>query len=386
MPKGPAKRKTRDLVTQALTTQRVFVSCWALGAILSGSLGLAAYHFGSGHLDFNTYAGVRLPPAGNVSTTASIGRTEIQVYPSQRNQLPQSTAHINALQTELATLRMRLTTLAQQNELYSARLAKLEQTAALPAPAGLASGAGKDAADKKPENTKAATADMAPPGKPKSEPARAIPKPAPQTPPSPVPMRMIETMPAPELSGAFSKRGNPECMSPVSDATGQDHTPTAKPDLVRFANAGALLPPIDGDPVETGSIPEKASPEPESKPSLVVPGQASGRISGSDGTALKRTDFAVVVGHYKTEAGARTAWQNFEHQNADRMRGMQAKVIASDLNPGELDLLLGPFANAADAAVACLKLLDISGTCRPAFFAGSDLPEDQVRLEANSRY
>ncbi|MBD8890731.1 hypothetical protein [Roseibium litorale] len=382
MPKGPAKGRTRDLVTQALTTQRVFVSCWALGAIFAGSMGLAAYNFGTGRLDLNTYAGVRLPPPGDVSTTASIGRDDIQVYPSQRSQFPQNTSHINALQSELATLRMRLTTLAQQNERYSARIAKLESQASLPQGPGLAKSPDGGAGD----NQKPAAVKTPMQAKTGPEPARTEPKSASET----LPHRKVETLPAPEtLTGQAFRRGNPEQTAPLADVSGTlapKHAEASKPDPVRFAVNNALLPPVDGTPSETGSIPQQDVPDPEAKPSLVVPGQASGRVSGSEGTSVRRTDFAVIVGHFKDESAAKTAWRNFEHQNADRMRGMQARLMPSELNPGELDLLLGPFANAADAAVACLKLLDISGACRPAFFAGNELPSDQVQLEASMRF
>jgi hypothetical protein len=35
--------------------------------------------------------------------------------------------------------------------------------------------------------------------------------------------------------------------------------------------------------------------------------------------------------------------------------------------------MIGPFANAADAAVACLRLLDTTELCRPAIYAGDPL-------------
>lgn len=379
--KGLAKRKSRDIVTQALTAQRVFVACWALGAILSGSMGFAAYYFGSGAGNFNTYAGMRIPPPGTVSTTASIGRDSIEVFPSKYSHDAQDSARVSALRDELATLRMRLTALAQQNERYSARLAALEdQSNASVAPGlakaaetGSASGAPQQAAPPLPASSMDQENGPLPQASPAPDQANKIPA-----------VRKVETLPAPETmeGAAIFRRGNPEQTTPaVTPVAGQaQQVSAAKVEPVRFAASSPALPPIDDSPVVTGSIPEQDVPEP--KPVLVTPGRAAGRVSSAEGTAVRRSDFAAVVGHFKDEAAAREAWKNFQYQNADRMRGMQARVMASELNPGELDLLLGPFANAADAAVACLKLLDISGACRPAFFSGTDLPSDQAQQSA----
>ena len=64
---------------------------------------------------------------------------------------------------------------------------------------------------------------------------------------------------------------------------------------------------------------------------------------------------------------------DFKNQNAERMRDLRPLLMQRNTPQGGIALMVGPFANAADAAVACLHLLDVTELCHPTLFAGNPL-------------
>ncbi|MEL7528788.1 MAG: hypothetical protein AAFN16_23680, partial [Pseudomonadota bacterium] len=59
--------------------------------------------------------------------------------------------------------------------------------------------------------------------------------------------------------------------------------------------------------------------------------------------------------------------------NEERMRDLRPLLMEKQTGEGGIALMIGPFANAADASVACLHLLDVTELCRPALYAGDPL-------------
>jgi hypothetical protein len=359
VPDNKAKQQTRDIIKETLTPQRLSVMSWAFAAIFFGCLGLAAFHFGyTNSRSSNLYAGAKLPPSGPISSTGSIGLNgqdvSLGVLPSRNGKMVTSDVQmeggqIQTLQLELVALRRRLSMLSEQNQAYSRRISALEST--LESQNAEAPGDMNVASEKPETAARPETQQVSSPPMPQKRPQAAAANTA------------VEVVPAPETMPELSAKAEKEAV------VGSAEKKTFEP--VRFVQ----LPEISDQPVTTGSINPQPVPEPsEPLPLLVVPSTPSGRVSGSGKAAIGRTDFGAVVGRYDTPEAAAEAWQAFKTENSERMRDIRPVVTASEMNPGQFDLLVGPFANAANAAVACLQLLEITDTCHPALFIGQDLP------------
>ncbi len=367
MPDQRPKIAAKDSIKRALTPQRLTILSWAFAAVLFGSIGFSSFQFSHDGFTIDV-AGLQrtvLPPSGDVDSTASIGGNgrngSIALMPTSNGRILTEDDQIKAgeletLRREIVALRRRLSALTEQNISYSRRIAALEQKQVLEVGGG--------------SNTP----------KPQPVPSQAKPDMAgnletPTTAPSV--QRRIEAVPAPEtqpeLYNTVKRQLSHSGQNALADlrnveAPERDYQP------VRLVE----LPTKSDELITTGSIAPAETPEPLKKPSLIQPSQPVGRSSGAGQSMIQHSDFGVIVGQYATMTEAGEAWLRFSEQNEERMRGLRPIVSASELNGGGYNLLAGPFGNAADAAVACLRLLEITGTCHPALFIGDELPEVDV--------
>ncbi|WP_346907490.1 hypothetical protein [uncultured Roseibium sp.] len=390
MPEKRAKTSTRQVVKETLTLQRLSLLSWAFAAILFGSVGFASLKFGRETELGRPSAiyGQILPPGGDVTTTASIGTgtggNQIGLMPTVNGRVATgadeiNTSQIETLQREVVALRRRLSALAEQNVSYSRRIAALEEELAQGIVADADSSAkakamhpapvpGKVTSAKASSDDKSAAAAPAAPlkkaGKPEEISDKAV-------------QKRIESVPAPETMA-----GNDAAMRMKLQNSGQaaiagtqePKRPVRVFEPVRIAE----LPKPGPDPITTGSITPTDTPVAEDiKPPLITPSKPVGRSTGAGTSLINHSDFGAVVGRYATAEKAAEAWNRFEEQNEERMKDLRPIISKSDLDE-TYALLVGPFGNAANAAVACLRLLEVTGTCHPALYIGMPLPELEI--------
>ncbi len=387
MPEKRAKTSTRQVVKETLTFQRLSLLSWAFAAILFGSVGFASLQFGRETEPGrpSTVYGQILPPGGDVTTTASIpapaGGNQIGLMPTVNGRVATgadevNTSQIETLQREVVALRRRLGALAEQNVSYSRRIAALEEelsqgtvsaaegptktNTTRPAPVP-----GKVTAAKPSREGRTAAISPAVPRQ-KAGKAEEISDKAVQ--------KRIESVPAPEtMSGNDAKiRMKLQNSGQAAIAATQKPKPPERVyEPVRIVD----LPKPGLDPITTGSITPTDTPAAEDiKPPLITPSKPVGRSTGAGTSLINHSDFGAVVGRYATPDKAAEAWQNFQEQNEERMKDLRPIIAKSDLDENYA-LLVGPFGNAANAAVACLRLLEVTGTCHPALYVGMPLPD-----------
>lgn len=407
MNRRPPQKPIRDLVRETFTAPRVGLLSWAFAAVIMGTVGLASYQFSYTRAEFSPatgLGGLSLPPAGDVDSTASISTqqrsgqhpgaplaVEIMELPGNATPAPTSElglAQIEVLQREIVGLRRRLSALSEQNLTYSRRIAALEKQVAVAKLSGQASPTVSD-------DTTAA------PG-----PGVVITKASPQTPleiasvPAPEeteqiesPVQALENQPE-LLSQTAPTKTPPRLISiyrnaPESPVDGADSIDPDEPVRIVELSPRVLpqvqLPDASDEPVVTGSIPtDSVENEPEPfdatptqttlRPKVITPSSPSGRLrGGGSDSQLKRSDFGAIIGHYRNSAGAAKAWADFKAQNVERMRDLRPLLMQRQTSEGGIALMVGPFANAADAAIACLHLLDVTELCHPALYAGDPL-------------
>lgn len=374
------KTSLKDGVKTALTPQRVSVLSWAFAAVLFATIGLSSFQFarmesGSGTL---VSSGLVLPPSGDVDTTASIGRSgQIGLMPTANGRMVTAEDEIKAseletLRKEIVGLRRRLGALSEQNMAYSRRISALEeQLASGGVPAAQTPPASRP--QPAPGNVRASA------GKPQMEDNgnQTAPAPAQGIEPASTVQQRIESVPAPEVRPEIYENVRKQLSH--SGQMALSELRNVKPPEGEYAPVRIVeLPSATSDPVTTGSISPTETPETEELPAIIEPSKPVGRSDGAGQSMIQHTDFGVVVGRYESIEAAGKAWLRFQEQNEERMRGLRPVVSRSDLEGGTIDLLVGPFGNAADAAVACLRLLEVTGTCHPALFAGEALPERDV--------
>lgn len=359
----------------SLLRSRYLLAGWSFAAVLFGVVGVSAVHFApTPDIERNsrTFAGLPLPLGGTdrVGPTGSIVADDetvtMGVMPSaggmaNAEAMRLMEAQVDTLRRELVALRRRSEMLAEQNRAQSDRIAALEKSgASVPAEAERTPRPGV------PQSQPDAKA----PGTPKPEQkVSAVPAPRPAP---------VETMPAPETRAgieppvvAVPVRGNPEAMTaePVKVA----RAPATPVRIVDLPKSGAA------EPVATGSIPQtEASPDALTRDlaaaMVIRPADPSGRTLGSS-TVIGRSDFAIEIGRYASRAEADAAWTGFRDVHQDRMADLRALTVPVEGADG-VRLLAGPFANAALAAVACLRLSEDGSTgCRPTFFVGEPLDD-----------
>ncbi|WP_299484084.1 hypothetical protein [uncultured Roseibium sp.] len=393
----PQARKTkRDIVRGVFTAPRVGLLSWAFAAVIMGTIGFASFQFGapsfspSFAVPDSIPAGSQLPSGTSPETTASTGQMVALPIPDARvlnqdNEAAKSLeqSQIEVLQREVVGLRRRLTALTEQNLAYSRRIAALEREAATAKLANAEFTALK--ADDYPERA------LAPrPGKivsqaprpqvgaatetpvPSGEQANSRNEPSAQT-------TLAETS---EVSGDTVRSEPPRRIETAQKLPPPVSVPG--PDVTAQEPVRIVAEPSEPDaPLTTGSIPPVQSQQIEPfnttptrtrlAPKVITPSDPAGRLrSGGEGQ-IKRSDFGAVIGHYRSRAGAAKAWADFKEQNEERMRDLRPLLMEKQTEEGGIALMIGPFANAADAAVACLHLLDVTELCRPALYAGDPL-------------
>lgn len=411
MAKRKAQKSVRDIVRETFTPSRVGVLSWAFAAVCMGTVGLASYQFSNAPQQFTPKfdfpSGLTLPPMGGVATTASISTSSGKGVPIEVMQLPDggkdaplpalSQSQIEVLQKEIVGLRRRLGALAEQNVAYSRRIAALEKEAARSKSSSSDTTIGSNGEPAEPG-----------PGVIRTEAAKSNPKTSLPVPhPSPK-MRVEVNQQVPATSAAQAqtvrKDASPQRMPETSKApprmvsmqagTKASNAPSQKfnpSEPVRIVDLPRVNLPAAGEaPQATGSIPltvEENTPSSQattdafdatptqttSRPVVVTPSSPAGRLRGGGDSKLKRSDFGAIIGHYSSTAAAAKAWADFKNQNVERMRDLRPLLMERTTPQGGIALMVGPFANAADAAVACLQLLDVTELCHPALFAGEPL-------------
>jgi len=369
-----------------------------------GTVGLASYQFSYLDADFmprvGARGGVALPSGGDVEATASVAATTrrdiaVEGIPAVPRDaagpgLDVSQGQIDVLQREVVGLRRRLSALSEQNLAYSRRIAALERQVAVARLSGASV----------PASSKDTTAE---PG-----PGVVITTAAPQQPPTATEVPQSAASPtetaaksqdapvgvaAEAATGTQPRTTTPRLIS-LYRTDGDTATSSAGPidpkEPVRIVRQSpAVLPVIDlpepsAAPLTTGSIPTlteatlpdafDATPtQTTARPKIIEPSAPAGRLRGGGDIQLKRSDFGAIIGHYRTNAAAAKAWADFKTQNAERMRDLRPLLMQRQTEEGGVALMVGPFANAADAAVACLHLLDVTELCHPALYAGDPL-------------
>ena len=393
------------------TSSRVGLLTWAFTAVIMGTVGLASYQFGTQSPNpSQTTATVRLlpsglslPPAGDVETTASITRSSpigiMQLRNGEATDEPSGIeqSQIDVLQREIAGLRRRLSVLSEQNRSYSRRISDLEKQVALK------SVPGKSAETEKMATGKAEKMETEPlPG--------AVTEGSSPAPATQMAVPLVESEPPPATGPTAAKRNTaperPE-KEPTDKTIEVNASPKPTPRKITLARAPeyatpgsdpkqipglntkepvriVVLPEPAEEPVATGSIPNQAGdvaagpfnaiptrtvPE----PTIIMPSNPVGRLRSGDESQIKRSDFGAVIGHYKSTAGAAKAWADFKEQNEERMRDLRPLLLERTVPEGGISLLVGPFGNAADAAIACAHLLDVTELCHPALYSGDPL-------------
>lgn len=363
----------------ALLRSRYLLAGWSFAAVLFGIVGVSAVRFSpSPDIERNAraYAGLPLPAAGaeGVGPTGSIVADDETVsmglMPSaggmaNAEAMRLMEAQVDTLRRELVALRRRAEMLSEQNRAQSERLAALEK-AAMPVQ-------GDETRVPKPGSPKPAE----PQASTQSNPAAAA-RTATVPQPRPAP---VETMPAPETSAQVQPlasrapeavRSNPEAMT--AEVVPQVRVPAAPVRIVQLPKATPDEPNI-----ATGSIPATEVAPPAitrdlAEAMVIRPADPAGRTLGSSAT-IGRSDFAIEIGRYANRAEADAAWIGFRDAHKDRMADLRALTAPVEGADG-IRLLAGPFANAALAAVACLRLSeDGTSACRPTFFVGEPLDD-----------
>ncbi|MEH0073103.1 hypothetical protein V6L75_00755 [Pannonibacter sp. Pt1] len=402
---------------------RLDIAAWALFALLFGTVGFSAYWFAPARpANGQNYAGVMLPPAGEVSgPTGSIGRTEAVVKDGETVSIgllpsPLGTggaesirlleSRLETLQREVVSLRRRVLQMTELNDGYSNRLASLETGTSgglitgsiennVPAPAqprlaDIAAGTSErsgtlhDAGDLPkldPEEAKS----------PKT--AVSLPKPDPRK----TRQAAVETLPAPEtLADPGSAAAKPLAASDISAIMSPAGAVAESPGSSYEGRTAALSSPAEPvrpvrivslpasstpPPATTAAIPPEPAPEDAQTPPeddgsalMIRPVDPAGRTIGS-ADRIGRSDFAIEIGRYASRSAASDSWETFASAHTDKMSGLRALTQPAGDDPESVRLLAGPFANAAAASVACLRLELEQKACAPTLFSGEPLPE-----------
>jgi hypothetical protein len=396
------KRTMQEIVRETFTPTRVGLLSWAFAAVLMGTVGVASYQFGSGAIEMETSSGtgllasgVALPPVGDIETTSSIGvrgqRPSIAIMNLPVNRANRASTEINqsqieVMQKEIVGLRRRLMDLSEQNGIYSKRIAALEKEVAVSKLAGL-NGSG-------PANVPVKGAIAEPvPGVVRTNSGPVVTEPVVAQPETDNPPFVVSRKPMTrELrlpSAQQTTETPPRLISIYQDNRSVDPGEEFS-SVIREPVRIVTLPQPETDPgadeqsVVTGSIPTStADTQPEVfdttptrttlEPKIITPSNAVGRLRSGSDSQLKRSDFGAVIGHYRSTASAAKAWADFKEQNEERMRDLRPLLLERQVPEGGISLLVGPFGNAADAAVACFHLLDVTELCHPALYAGDPL-------------
>ncbi|MET1415708.1 hypothetical protein ABVF61_25785 [Roseibium sp. HPY-6] len=393
----PQARKTkRDIVRDVFTAPRVGLLSWAFAAVIMGTIGLASYQFGapsfspSFAVPQSVPTGTQLPSGTSPETTASTGQLVAIPIPdarvlSQDNEAARSLeqSQIEVLQREVVGLRRRLTALTEQNLTYSRRIAALEREAATAklANAEFAAPRVDDFPERSlaPQPGKIVTQTPSPPvgvvpdtGEPANNPMVPSGEGSVQILQDGSPTITVEPQGGePSRRIEFTQKPPPSVAVPTPEVTAQEPVRiVAAPSAPDTSLTTGSIPPVQSREIEPfNTNPTRTTPA----PTVITPSHPAGRLRSGGDSQVKRSDFGAVIGHYRSRAGAAKAWADFKEQNEERMRDLRPLLMEKQTEEGGIALMIGPFANAADAAVACLHLLDVTELCRPALYAGDPL-------------
>lgn len=328
------------------------ISLWGGAALLFGVVGVSSV--------FLTHPGVptgqrlsmtRLPPAGDVPTTASIGTQSgpgLEIYPSvggtdaaqARNLIK---GEVETLRREVAALKRTVAVLQERKAILAEQVADVQSTSAT-------------------ETEETAARQSTPFNDTLDAAVEAIAgKPGP-----------VETLPAPV--GPLSRT-----VPPAKPATGATFAEETLPASLREPVRIVALPGVE-TPLNVASIPTdsrdvaESAPVPGARPltgsdgtPLSVSG-AAGRISGDTGNRIARSDFALDLGRFETREVAESRWAEIRETQPALPAAISSVIVEDPQGPGGMRLMAGPFPNAADAAAACVYLSSGDITCSPALY------------------
>lgn len=331
---------------------------WGSGALLFSVSAIAAFVLsGNGASPDSRVAGLALPPlAGEIAATGAIvqdGETvDFAVYPSEGGLAATQArvrlqAELDVLRREVVGLRRALDSLQERDRQISERIHLLEQGKPSPTESGLSSSS------------------------PPQEAGPANVPPAPRTATGNAVEQRIER-----------KVGKPETVetepAPESASIGRNVTERGNPERVHGAAARAVrivaLPP-QGDAETVGSIPKAGHTPGADRSDISAPAFSvsppAGTFTSDKKGRLARTDFAVDLGVFPSADEAVSLFRKVQAE-FDKLGDKLAPRLApapGDRNAGTR-LLVGPFANAADAAAACALLAAHKVGCQPNVLAG----------------
>ncbi|MEZ5841572.1 MAG: hypothetical protein R3D02_14465 [Hyphomicrobiales bacterium] len=292
---------------------------------------------GTRPFQINPYA-----PEGNETTAAA--KSDIAPPPLRR-----SDTELRLLRDEISTLAMTIDGLRAENLSLGRRIATLEDalgsvTASIPDPASVAA-------------------------KPKA--------PLPATPVT-VEMTALDPATAPEQDPAAAQTPAP-ALEPIDIA----------PDADKAAEAPMIDAPAadgsDAEPLTTGSVPDAAAALalkdaapttlPTPKPEAVVPRTVSAGDVRSLSAPASRTSFGLDLGSAASMSELASKWAALNTVYGPALKGLTpVAAISEDVDRQiALRLIVGPFANAADAAARCAEVQSAGNPCKPAIYEGQRL-------------
>ena len=324
-----------------------WVALWGGVAVLFGLVGMSSVF-----LTDDTSSGMTatlLPPAGDVSTTASIAADgALEIFPSaggveavqERRQIK---GEVDVLRREIAALKRTVAVLQERRE--AAVLAPDEAAVSNVAPVSSAKanfGARVDAAVE------------AVAGKP--EPVETLPAPSATS-----EMSSVESAPGAASSArAAASAGIPDPEQALPENLREPVRIVALPGT-RVPETVASIPRASEPGVPDGT--ERDGPE----TSILVVSPAAGRISGEGSRRVGRSDFGLDLGLHDTREDAMAAWSGLREEHAGLPEGIGATAV-DDTESARVRLYAGPFANAADAAATCVYLAVRDITCTPSLY------------------